>query len=126
MQVQVSNNLSATIDFDEWAELARQDPVGFEQRRLALIEDFLNQFPNSDQRRLRGLQFRIDMERRRARTPLAACIRISAMMWDSLLGEDGLKEALDNFCTLTTEHLRKTANPSTSTARILPFRRFSR
>src|SRR5690606_39594129 len=42
--------------------------------------------------KLRGLQFRVDMERRRAKSPMAACIAISAMMHDSF---DQLRQALN-------------------------------
>jgi len=124
--VQAGNELSATIDFDEWAKLARIDPAGFERRRMALIENYLNQFPNADQRRLRGLQFRIDMERRKARTPLAACIRISAMMWDSLLGERGLKDALEGLCAMNNDQSRNAAGTGNTPAKILAFRKKSR
>lgn len=115
-----------SFDFDEWARLARTDPFAFEARRLAIIESYLRQFPPPDQRRLRGLQFRIDMERRRARTPMAACLRLSAMMWDSLLGAHGLRNALEQprglHCTPTAA---RPATARTTSARILPFRRAS-
>jgi|TARA_B100000315_G_scaffold19586_1_gene17211 hypothetical protein len=35
-------------------------------------------------RRLEGLQFKVEAERKKARTPLAACVRISEMMCRSL------------------------------------------
>ncbi len=85
------------FDFDEWKTLASNDPEAFERRRQAVIDDFLSSVPESRQRRLRGLQFRIDMERRRARTPLGACIKISSMMWDSLLGPQGLTASIKNL-----------------------------
>lgn len=78
------------IDFDEWANLASNDPEGFEQRRQNHIEQFFERIPISKQRRLRGLQFRIDMERKKARTPLGACIKLSSMMWDAVTGDNGL------------------------------------
>ena len=116
-----------SFDFDEWARLARTDPFAFEARRLAIIEAFLRQFPPPDQRRLRGLQFRIDMERRRARTPMAACLRLSAMMWDSLLGTYGLKNALEQFLGQlhAQSPVARPAAARTASARILPFRRAS-
>ncbi len=81
---------STRIDFDEWANLASNDPEGFEQRRQNYIEQFFERIPISKQRRLRGLQFRIDMERKKARTPLGACIKLSSMMWDAVTGDNGL------------------------------------
>lgn len=87
-------NSGPKFDFDEWQLLAMQDPDAFEQRRQDCITDLIERAPLPRQRRLRGLQFRIDMERRRARTPLGACIKISAMMWDSFSGPAGLQAAL--------------------------------
>lgn len=105
------------INFDEWAELADKDPGVFEKKRQLLLDEFLSQFPEKRQRRLRGLQFQIDMERRRAKSPLAACIRISDMMWDSVEGENGL---LHNFNLLRTDP--GTRKPQASiNADIIPF-----
>jgi hypothetical protein len=66
------------------------------------------------------------MERRRAHTPMAACLKLSAMMWDSLLGSQGLKAALDSLLTaeLSNPPPRQPAHTRRSTpARILPFRK---
>lgn len=82
-------------EFDHWAHLAVADPDAFEDRRSRLIEAFISSVPAERQPRLRGLQWRIDQIRRRARTPLASCITISRMMWDSILGEGGLHEVLN-------------------------------
>jgi len=120
--MQAANNFCFAFDFDEWAALARTDPRAFEARRLALIEDYLGQFPNPEQQRLRGLQFRIDMERRRARTPMAACLRLSAMMWDSLLGSRGLKHALDALLLQTTNSPPPRQCRSRPAGRVIPFR----
>jgi len=121
--VHAAGNNTASIDFDEWAALARTDPRAFEERRLALIEEFLKQYPQSEQQRLRGLQFRIDMERRRARTPMAACLRLSGMMWDSLVGEYGLRNALNLLLNHSPESAlaKLRARPSRYTAKILAF-----
>lgn len=72
-----------TFDFDEWATLAKSAPCEFEQRRLEYIEQLMSKY--GDTHRLRGLQCSIDMERMRARTALKSCLRISSLMWDSLL-----------------------------------------
>lgn len=71
-------------DFDKLAIMAEQHPEKFEALREALIEETIATAQASSQRRLRGLQFQIDMERRKAKTPLAACIRISHLMHESL------------------------------------------
>lgn len=89
------------IDFDEWAALANSSPDVFEARRRKIINDFIASAPASRQPHLRRLQWRIDGVRRRARTPLAACIRLSNMMWESVYGKGGLLEELRKFQGVT-------------------------
>lgn len=104
------------IDFEEWAALARSDPDAFEARRRQVIEALIQSAPAHRQGRLRGLQWRIDQIRRTSKTPLAACLRISQLMWDSVYGRGGLLEALARLGgTLSGE---KTSPPA---ARILKF-----
>lgn len=79
-------------DFDEWAALAKSDPEAFEERRRASIEAFIATVPEEHRQRVRGVQFRVDMERSRASNPLSATVRISKLMWESF-GE--LREALN-------------------------------
>jgi hypothetical protein len=96
MQDQTPHHYRFNIaDFEHWAQLAITDPEAFEDRRSHLIEAFISSAPIERQQRLRGLQWRIDQIRRTAHTPLAACIRISRMMWDSVLGAGGLHETLN-------------------------------
>ena len=66
-------------------DLARNDPEQLERLRKRLTESVIATAGCDDRkRRLEGLQFRVDMERRRAATPLAATIKISEMMAQSL------------------------------------------
>jgi len=74
----------AHVDFDEMLALAKTDPATFEAKRTEYIESFLACIPVEKQTRLRGLQWQIDQTRQLARTPMASCIAISGMMWDSL------------------------------------------
>ena len=71
------------IDFDYWSQLARDDPERFESLRSATLESHINKAPEAQQNRLRCLQWRVDRMREKAKTPMAACINISNMMWDS-------------------------------------------
>ncbi len=70
-------------DFETWASLAKEDPARFEALRLEMIDDFITQVPESKRLHLRRIQWRIDQVRERAGTPLAACVALSRMMWDS-------------------------------------------
>lgn len=83
------------FDFDEWVKLAQDDPEAFERRRKAEIEAVINAASQESQERLRGLQWKIDMERAKASTPLAALVKIQGMMWDSF---HKLNDKLQELC----------------------------
>lgn len=105
-------------EFDDWAELARNDPSAFEARRRAVIDDFIDSAPERNRHQLRCLQWRVDMERKRASNPLAACYQIYRMMWKSFAGERGMLAALrdaDQLC-------REGASPGLPKANVLSFR----
>ncbi len=71
--------------FDVLVDMARNDPARLETLRKKLTTHVIDSAPTEQQRkRLEGLQFRVDLERERARSPLAATIRISEMMCHSL------------------------------------------
>lgn len=88
-----SKTAVSEFDFDEWARIAREDPAEFERRRVAAIEALIASAPDR-RARLEGTQWRLDRERELAHTPLKACLRISAMMWDSFLE---MKSGLDDI-----------------------------
>lgn len=77
------------LDFDSMTAIAKDDPAEFERLRRSCIDEFIENTPPERQERLRRLQWRIDQERRNC-SPLSACIKISKMMWDQLLGAGGL------------------------------------
>lgn len=78
--------------FDELMNLARERPEALEEMRQNLCIEVIQSAPNRLKERLEGLQFRIDMERRLAKSAVGACVRISSMMHDSL---EELKQALN-------------------------------
>jgi len=81
------------FSFEDLAGLAIKNPVKFEALRTKLCQDLIKSAPKRIRRRLNGLQFTIDMERQKAKTPLAACIKLSYMMHESLAE---LQQALNN------------------------------
>lgn len=69
---------------NELIKLAQEDPDALEALRQREIETLISSAPSGMQRRLRGLQFQIDAKRSISRTPMAACMAISQMMFDSV------------------------------------------
>jgi hypothetical protein len=107
----------SAYSFEFWAGLAAQDPASFEQARCQLIEHLIASASVAAQPRLRGLQWQVD-RLREVHSPLSACVRISGMMWERLLGSNGLLDAVDRF-----SRAEKTSPPPMSTCQILPFER---
>lgn len=85
------------FDFERWATLARENPEEFERQRKQMIDEIINNSPEMMQKRMQGIQWQIDQVRQTAKTPMAACIKISSMMWDRVLGENGLVEAIEQL-----------------------------
>jgi hypothetical protein len=77
------------LDFDHLLNLAEKDPVRFEDMRQEAIDDYISTLPEERQVHMRRLQWRIDQERRN-RSPLSACVRISGLMWENMVGPKGL------------------------------------
>ena len=71
------------MDFDFMADLYKEDPEKFEQERKRLVERAIAKAPERYRDRLTKMQWRIDMERKRCKTPLKSCIVLNDMMWES-------------------------------------------
>lgn len=106
--------------FDKLRELAQNDPTELERLRIELCEQIIHDAPEQYRRRLRGLQFKIDMERRKAKSPMAACITISGMMHDSF---DKLRVALNEAAGTTSTTEPAVSNSDTAPAKVIPFRK---
>ena len=98
--------------FDELMRLASQEPDKLEFLRENWVNNQIASAPEHYQRRLRGLQFQIDMERKRASNPVSSCIRISRMMHEGLAN---LREAISKTDNQNLE------DNNTMSADVIPF-----
>jgi len=113
--------MSITLpEFEVLREMAENDPEGLERLRVELCDQLIQSAPEAYRRKLRGLQFRVDMERRRAKNPMAACIAISAMMHDSF---DQLRQALNEAAGNASTTVGGSRRDSAMEAKVLPFSR---
>ena len=71
-----------SFDFDEWVALNKEDPEAFERRRIEWSRQLINNASPSCQRRLSGLLFQINMEKRRSANAMDSCIKLSKLMWE--------------------------------------------
>lgn len=85
-------SLDNDFNFDEWAKMAKEDPDAFEDMRKKMIQEVIDNTSPEIKRRMQGLQWQIDKIRSTSSNPMASCLKISQMMWDNVLGEDGLLE----------------------------------
>jgi hypothetical protein len=104
------------FDFCAWARLARTDPAGFERARREILNSAIAQ--GNDPQRMRRMQWQLDAERRRARTPLKACLCLSNLMWEKFFG---LTDALNR--ALGPRPAAGLGNRRTRSAQLLTFRR---
>ncbi|MCG8317349.1 MAG: DUF3135 domain-containing protein [Pseudomonadales bacterium] len=108
-------------NFDKLRDLAQNNPTELERLRIEMCEQLIHEAPEQYRRKLRGLQFKIDMERRKAKSPMAACITISGMMHDSF---DKLRMALNEASgNITTSEPEVVSGSDHNAAKVLPFRK---
>lgn len=107
----------STLDFNKWSKLAKTDPEAFEKKRLERIEELISQRPKEKQHHLRQLQWKIDMERKKCKNPMAACIKISQMMWDKHI------EHRDILIKFTQGSVFAPPSTEKPTATVLPFKK---
>jgi len=108
---------SAEFDFDEWVKLAKADPDAFEYKRQEMIQDVIDKSSPKIKRRMQGLQWQIDQVRATSPNPMASCLKISQMMWDTTIGKNGL---VDHMQQLTEpSHIQEISNQTRQSATIM-------
>lgn len=114
-------------DHETLTELSKSDPKAVEKIRKEAIDAIIRSAPEPYKRRLRGLQFQIDMEVRRSKSPLDSCIRVSAMMHKTL---DKMRDSMGELVKSATPSRPEIVQPEAvepaieeaqPTAKILPF-----
>jgi len=85
-------------NFDELQAIAANNPEQLEKIRQEAIESLIANAPVEHRRRLRGIQFQVEMELRRSVSPLDGCVRISKLMNETLWQFNSiLNEALESL-----------------------------
>ncbi len=88
------SGVSASFPFDEWMQLWQTDPAAAEARRKAETEALIESAPEHLRERLTRLQWRIDQERGRHKTPLGVASAITRMMFERYTAPDGLYDQI--------------------------------
>ncbi len=107
------------FDFEYWSNLAQEDPASFEAERTELLDEYILTTPVDIQKRLRGLQWQVEQVRNLSGTPMAAYLRLSKMMWESLEGERGLLESIESLKRPASQQVTPANKASAS---VLPFK----
>ena len=103
------HSVNTEFDFDYWVKLAKEDPDAYEDMRKKVIQDVIDNSSPRIKRRLEGLQWQIDQIRSSSTNPMSSCLRISQIMWDKVLGDDGLLEHMRQLSS--PEQILNTAKP---------------
>ncbi|SMF35398.1 Protein of unknown function [Alteromonadaceae bacterium Bs31] len=101
--------------FDQLSKMAETHPDALEQFRQKEVDALIASAPEDIQRRLRGLQFQIDCQRRLHSSPISACVAISKMMHDSV---SRLHHVLNG---LTEESAPVETSAQADRGRVIPF-----
>ena len=72
-------------DFDTLRDLIENSPEEVERILRKNIEQIYESVPNEQLRRLKGLQFKIDAQKKLAKNPMDSCVKMSRMMHDSFV-----------------------------------------
>ena len=123
---------SQPLDIDRIALLATTRPDVIDRYLRFKVRQIIRQAKPDSQMTLERLQFRMDGIRRRAATPMSACIQISRFMHEHLwelndLLKNGYQDARHELPEQITEpaeqDLSNTDTQADKTAKVLPFRR---
>lgn len=104
-------------DVDTLMDIARRDPNALDQIKQDAVEALINSAEPTSQQRLRGLQWQVDMELKKSKSPMEGCVKVSEMMHEKLWE---LKAALRDEEQDDLEAFYD--NELDQTAEILPFR----
>jgi len=112
------------FDFNEWAELAKNDPEAFEAKRKEVIAEVIDGAPEKERAALNRLQWKIDAQRRIAKNPLDSCVRIYCLLLENVYKEGGFIDAITSLSPEKHSQLRRVILPKKSLGgkRIIPFR----
>ena len=81
----MKSSIQNDFDFDYWSRLYQDSPEEFENKRKELIQNLIQNCYN--QRKLKGMQFRLDMERKLKKHPMGSCLSFSNLMFESFFSE---------------------------------------
>lgn len=122
-------------DFDTLRVMAKNDPEGLENLRIALCNKVIDEAPNHAKPRLQGLMFQINSRRSLAASELEACEELSSMMQQSLQRMQSMLKDLRSMQSesilLSTRRFHENDSGNTGrsqdnpTADILPFRQIN-
>ena len=83
-------------DFDYLKLLANENPDELERLRRLYCEQLIDSAPDRYRGRLQGLQFQIDMIKRRSKNPLHSCLQISKLMLDNYVDMQQAIQGVDS------------------------------
>ena len=106
-------------DIDELIKMASSEPEKLEALRKEMATQLIENAPEHFRKRLNGIQFQIDMERRKTNNPLHCCIKISEMMLDSYQNLQTAIHTLDETRNQSSDDFSTSNNMTQQSAEII-------
>ncbi len=101
--------------FDQWQQLYLKDPALYERCREQLLNQHIDNAPDHQKERLKGILFTMGGEKRRSRSIESEQARYTALMLDSL---SELNEQISSLFDLN----KTKSNVKNTTAKVLEFK----
>lgn len=78
---QIFDIATGRMDFDRVRKMYKEDPQRLEAIQKRMVQELIDSAPEEYQRKLRGMQFRVDVERRLSHNPMQSYLKLSELFW---------------------------------------------
>lgn len=121
-----SQYLTSNELFEYRANLAKTDPERLERELREELERIISTADPEHHQGLRQLQWRIDMEKAKAKNPVDAMVRLQNMMWKQYYADDGFVFAVKELvrvCHVVEGLIGELVPQEVKDAEILPLKK---
>lgn len=92
-EIEIFDPQTGHMHFDLVMKLYREDPEKLEKIQRKIVQKLIESAPEEHQRKLKGLQFRVDAQRRLSKNPMQAYLKLSQLFWTE--GFQNFQDALN-------------------------------
>lgn len=80
-EIELFDSETGQLHFDLVMKLYKEDPEKLEEIQKNIVQKFIESAPEENQKKLKGLQFKIDAQRSLSKNPMQSYIKLSQLFW---------------------------------------------